>query len=34
MFTRDVRTLEELGLTESPVVGYRISPRGEALLDG
>lgn len=32
-FKRDVRKLKELGLTESLDVGYRISPRGQALLD-
>ena len=32
-FKRDVRKLKELGLTESLEVGYRISPRGRALLD-
>jgi hypothetical protein len=31
-FKRDVRKLKELGLTESLDVGYRISPRGRALL--
>lgn len=31
-FKRDVRKLKELGLTESLEVGYRISPRGRALL--
>ena len=31
-FKRDVRKLKELGLTESLKVGYRLSPRGEALL--
>lgn len=31
-FKRDVRKLKELGLTESLEVGYRLSPRGEALL--
>jgi len=31
-FKRDVRKLKELGLTESLPVGYRLSPRGEALL--
>lgn len=31
-FKRDVRKLKELGLTESLDVGYRISPRGAALL--
>lgn len=30
-FKRDVRRLKELGLTESLPVGYRLSPRGEAL---
>lgn len=32
VFKRDVRKLKELGLTESLAVGYRLSPRGEALL--
>ncbi|MBM9467904.1 ASCH domain-containing protein [Nakamurella leprariae] len=32
-FKRDVRKLKELGLTESLAVGYRISPRGRAVLD-
>jgi hypothetical protein len=32
VFKRDVRKLKELGLTESLPVGYRISPRGAALL--
>jgi hypothetical protein len=31
-FKRDVRRLKELGLTESLDVGYRLSPRGAALL--
>lgn len=31
-FKRDVRKLKELGLTESLEVGYRLSPRGAALL--
>jgi hypothetical protein len=31
-FKRDVRTLKELGLTESLAVGYRLSPRGVAYL--
>lgn len=31
-FKRNVRKLKELGLTESLTVGYRLSPRGEALL--
>jgi hypothetical protein len=31
-FKRDVRKLKELGLTESLPVGYRLSPRGRALL--
>jgi predicted DNA-binding transcriptional regulator YafY len=31
-FKRDVRKLKELGLTESLEVGYRIAPRGAALL--
>lgn len=34
VFKRDVRKLKELGLTESLDVGYRISPRGRALLAG
>ena len=29
----DVRKLKELGLTESLAIGYRVSPRGEAVLD-
>lgn len=32
-FKRDVRKLKELGLTESLEVGYRLSPRGHAVLD-
>lgn len=32
-FKADVRKLKELGLTESLEVGYRLSPRGRALLD-
>ncbi|HYO00224.1 MAG TPA: hypothetical protein VEU28_11165 [Actinomycetota bacterium] len=32
-FKRDVRKLKELGLTESLEVGYRLSPRGQYLLD-
>lgn len=32
-FKQRVRPLKEMGLTESLEVGYRISPRGEALLD-
>lgn len=32
VFKRRVRQLKELGLTESLVVGYRLSPRGEAAL--
>jgi hypothetical protein len=32
-FKRRVRKLKELGLTESLDVGYRLSPRGRALLD-
>lgn len=32
-FKRDVRKLKERGLTESLAIGYRLSPRGEALLD-
>jgi hypothetical protein len=31
-FKADVRKLKELGLTESLEVGYRLSPRGQALL--
>jgi hypothetical protein len=31
-FKRDVRKLKELGLTESLRIGYRLSPRGRALL--
>jgi hypothetical protein len=32
-FKADVRKLKELGLTESLEVGYRLSPRGRAILD-
>jgi len=32
-FKADVRRLKELGLTESLPVGYRLSPRGQAVLD-
>jgi hypothetical protein len=32
-FKADVRKLKALGLTESLVVGYRLSPRGETFLD-
>lgn len=32
IFKRRVRQLKELGLTESLEVGYRLSPRGEAVL--
>jgi len=32
-FKRDVRKLKALGLTESLKVGYRISPRGQRVLD-
>jgi hypothetical protein len=32
-FKRDVRKLKELGLTESLDIGYRLSPRGIAVLD-
>jgi hypothetical protein len=32
-FKLDVRKLKELGLTESLQVGYRLSPRGRALLE-
>jgi hypothetical protein len=31
-FKQDVRKLKELGLTESLEVGYRLSPRGQAVL--
>lgn len=31
VFKRQVRRLKELGLTHSLLVGYRLSPRGEAL---
>ncbi len=31
-FKRDIRKLKELGLTESLEVGYRLSPRGEAVM--
>jgi predicted transcriptional regulator len=31
-FKQDVRKLKELGLTESLEVGYRLSPRGEAVV--
>ena len=31
-FKRDVRKLKELGLTESLEIGYRLSPRGVAVL--
>jgi hypothetical protein len=31
-FKADVRKLKELGLTESLDIGYRLSPRGEAVL--
>ncbi|HET9558634.1 MAG TPA: hypothetical protein VFS70_15950, partial [Actinomycetota bacterium] len=31
-FKTDVRKLKALGLTESLEVGYRLSPRGQALL--
>ena len=33
-FKRDVRKLKELGLTESLLVGYRLSPRGRVYLEG
>lgn len=33
-FKVDVRKLKNLGLTESLAVGYRLSPRGRAYLDG
>jgi hypothetical protein len=32
-FKMDVRKLKELGLTESLEIGYRLSPRGEAMLE-
>ena len=32
-FKRDVRKLKEKGLTESLAIGYRLSPRGEAVWD-
>jgi hypothetical protein len=32
-FKRDVRKLKELGLTESLEVGYRLSPRGRAVME-
>ena len=32
-FKQDVRKLRELGLTESLEIGYRLSPRGEAVLE-
>jgi hypothetical protein len=32
-FKRDIRVLKELGLTESLDVGYRLSPRGLAVLE-
>ena len=32
-FKQDVRKLKEIGLTESLEVGYRLSPRGEAVLE-
>ena len=33
-FKTDVRKLKALGLTASLEVGYRLSPRGRAFLDG
>jgi hypothetical protein len=33
VFKRDVRKLKELGLTESLDIGYRLSPRGETVVD-
>ncbi len=33
LFKRRVRRLKELGLTESLKVGYRLSPRGRAVLE-
>ncbi|MEZ0580837.1 hypothetical protein [Nocardioides sp. MH1] len=32
-FKRDVRKLKERGLTESLAIGYRVSPRGQAVID-
>lgn len=32
IFKRRVRQLKELGLTESLDVGYRLAPRGEAIV--
>jgi DNA-binding IclR family transcriptional regulator len=32
-FKRDVRKLKELGLTESVMPGYRLSPRGCSVLE-
>jgi hypothetical protein len=32
-FKRDVRKLKDLGLTESLDIGYRLAPRGEAVID-
>jgi ribosomal protein S19E (S16A) len=32
-FKVDVRKLKQLGLTESLPIGYRLSPRGRAVLD-
>jgi hypothetical protein len=32
-FKRRVRQLKELGLTESLEIGYRLSPRGRAVLE-
>jgi hypothetical protein len=32
-FKLDVRKLKELGLTESLPIGYRIAPRGRAVLE-
>ena len=34
LFKQRVRRLKSLGLTESLDVGYRLSPRGEAVLAG
>ncbi len=33
-FKTDVRKLKNLGLTESLEVGYRLSPRGQAFIEG
>jgi hypothetical protein len=33
VFKRQIRRLKDLGLTESLATGYRLSPRGQAVLD-